>query len=242
MTFQVGIVATDGVILASDTRVTQIEGQAAFSTAEGQRLFSDSWKIVVYDDAPRLAYCWAGDQLQTRIAHDFGDSVRKQKTTLTFQEIREVLTRNATSALSALYPGYPFQLPQGTQALPRKHTGGSVLAAYPGPSGVELWKLRVDNVVDAFTVRDKTAAGDMVNPAVFFLEKYYRPSTIEKLLPLAAHTILMGSALSSSAVNGLEIATCRNDRFERLPVEEITELIQFSQKLDRSISALLPWH
>jgi hypothetical protein len=239
VTFQVGIVATDGVILASDTRVTQIEGQALYSTAEGQRLFSTSEKIVVHDEVPRLAYCWAGDQLQSRIAHDFSDSARKEKSTLSFQQIRELLIRTATLALIALYPGYPHELPQGTLASPRKHTGGSVLVAYPGLSTVELWKLRVDCTLDAFPVRDKTAAGDTINPAIFFLEKYYRQDTIDKLLPLAVHTILTAAALNPKDIGGLEIVTCRNERFERLPAERIAELTQFSQTLDRSILELL---
>ena len=39
-------------------------------------------------------------------------------------------------------------------------------------------------------------AGDNVNPAIFWAERYYQELPIEKLVPLAAHLIVAASKLN----------------------------------------------
>jgi hypothetical protein len=235
-TFQVGIAGTDGIILASDTRVTKIEGQRPYSTDAGQRVLSASPKIIIYDDEPRLAYCWAGGETQTRIAGDVARSIRGEKIVIEENRMRELLSAAGHSALSATYPGYPNQLPQGTLELPRRHSAGSVIIAYSGMREVELWKLSLDLVPDPCRIMNNTAAGDAVNPGIFFMQKYYEKIEIDRLLPVAAHTVLMCSAMNKTGIDGLEIVVCRQKKFRKLEEQEIAPLCDFSKQLDESIS------
>src|SRR5258708_3142237 len=68
MTFQVGLVGSDGVLLASDKRVRDVRG--------GLVATFDTDKIVVLDDL-HLAYCFAGDLLARHAAGLIVTELRK---------------------------------------------------------------------------------------------------------------------------------------------------------------------
>lgn len=82
-----------------------------------------------------------------------------------------------------------------------------------------------------------------MNPAAFFVQRYmpvdgYIKRPLEKLILIAAHTVLMASKLNPTGITGLDIALCRHGRaFEMLSPEEIAEVTAESKKIDSQISA-----
>jgi hypothetical protein len=90
-------------------------------------------------------------------------------------------------------------------------------------------------------VHDKTVEGDYGNAAAFFLERYYQcyrvqSRTVEALLPLAVHCILMGAEISGN-VEGLELAVCTRERCEY--IKDLGGLEKFSSQLDSEIARQL---
>jgi len=151
VTFQVGIVATDGVILASDTRLTNTTGIRTLSTTD---------KIICLDN-PRMAYCWCGDLLQGNAAELF--AVSSKDTILESTEIRTQLYQAGSRCIHQIYGDGPMQ-PASQRPL---HTGGAALIAYIGKISVELWRLDITHFAVACPVRDKTSVGDALNPGIF---------------------------------------------------------------------------
>jgi len=62
VTFQVGMVASDGVILASDTRITYTQSARTKSTTEK----------IICEKEPQIAYCWSGDEMLGNVASGSG--------------------------------------------------------------------------------------------------------------------------------------------------------------------------
>lgn len=77
--------------------------------------------------------------------------------------------------------------------------------------GVPLWFLEIRKDPIVKFLYDKRVIGDRPNSAAFFVEQYYDPTrSVRELVPLAAHTILMGHARNGLAVEGLEMLLCEN--------------------------------
>jgi hypothetical protein len=88
-------------------------------------------------------------------------------------------------------------------------------------------------------------AGDNVNPAIFWSERYcirLPLQPIQTLIPLAAHLITAASKLNSLAINGLEIVLCNESGCHRLSDEAIKELTAQASEWDDQIGALFTSH
>ena len=93
LTFQVGLVASDGIILASDTRITEFVG--------GMRTTSTTQKIIV-SDGPRAMYCWSGNPVAGEIATLFLNRLKgaRDKTYPAMGGIRDHLLMSANDTFS----------------------------------------------------------------------------------------------------------------------------------------------
>jgi hypothetical protein len=93
--------------------------------------------------------------------------------------------------------------------------------------------------------RDLQLAGYSLNPACFFIERYYqqgiyRPAHIEQCVFLAAHTILAAGRLSSDRIQGIEIAVCKpKSKPEFVQNETIREVIKRSEALSEQTNESL---
>lgn len=93
--------------------------------------------------------------------------------------------------------------------------------------------------------RDLQLAGYSLNPACFFIEKYYqrvipRPAHIEECVFLAGHTILTAGTLSSDRIQGIEIAICKpKTEPQFVQNETIKEVIRRSDALSKQIEGEL---
>ena len=219
VTFQVGMVGIDGVLLASDKLVTEapINEQSVRQT-----YLSD--KITVLDEE-NLAYCWAGDDLCDSLCNRVRSELKKSPE----RDFKDQLIECGQLELQT-----KRRAPDG-----RELKGGVIFFVRRFPSGVELWKLSTNTSPLANLIRDKTYAGDPTNAARFFVE-YYFPSErlrpIRQLIHLAAHSVLMAAKLNTG-VRGLEMALCAHTKFEKLT--DTRESLQLSGDLDRHIADIL---
>jgi hypothetical protein len=85
-------------------------------------------------------------------------------------------------------------------------------------------------------------AGDNVNPAIFWAERYYQELPIENLLPLAAHLIVAASTLNPTPISGLEIVLCNASGLHRLSDDSIRELKSKATEWDKNIGDLFLTH
>jgi hypothetical protein len=70
VTFQIGALGDEGIVLGSDKRATDEHGGWVRTTY-------DTPKIKMFDDL-RLAYCWAGDALARYAAESIVSAIRKE--------------------------------------------------------------------------------------------------------------------------------------------------------------------
>jgi len=216
MTFQIGMLGSDGVLLASDTLYTHP------GKLPGSRRTYNAKKILIREDEA-MAYCSSGDDVSAKAAELHSNS--------TTVEIYQSMVMSRTTAIEKY------------STIENKNGNhGTVLAAHRTATGVELWYMDVSSQAQLpISIPSHICAGDQQNPAAFLIERYFpkdRRLPIRDLIFLAAHTVLMASKFSSG-VGGLQILLGRPAGFEALSDEDISALKERSRKLDAEITASL---
>ena len=224
MTMQIGMVGTDGVLIASDTLWMNSESTQYANV----RHTGNTTKIEIdYPKGVAIA-CARNMEVAGRIAKDLicemgandwdepGPRVESiaNKTLGESSEQRQefqctIITSSPEPRLFHLHAGI-FKLQKGARC--QQHSG-------------------------------KIIAGDMTNAAAFWAERYY-PSTeprrpIRQLVALSAHLIIAASALNSAGISGLEIVLCDASGIHRLSDESIRKLELQVAERDESISTSL---
>lgn len=232
MTFQMGMVTTEGVLLASDRQLTSLSG-----TRFG-RLIP---KIEFYENE-NFAHCSAGDNfceiftdvIRTRLAKgvDFtGD----------WQHVRQALRDTVTEARGKEAKARRKILRSLDRKPVAKWTGGHTMLVFRGGAGVTLWTVDTSGqnpTILPVDMGERAIAGDKISPALFFIERYFKlvPKTLDALIPLAAHTVLMAE---SDYVGGLQIGLFTKDEFRILTDEELKPYIELSKQIDSGVAKLL---
>jgi hypothetical protein len=67
-------------------------------------------------------------------------------------------------------------------------------------------------------------AGDSLNAAIFWAERYYQKLPIERLIPLSAHLVFIAHRFNSATISGLEIVACKPDGIHRLSPQSLADL------------------
>jgi hypothetical protein len=219
MTFQVGMVGTDGVLLASDLLYTGYAGDFRQS---------GSGSKIIYD-GKQIAYCASGGSRPLAVASHYakyfceGDGEQAFMTRQRLIDARNSVEKEFT---------------------PSAASDGELLLAQAIEGHVELWHMgiRLGDYSAPHPPPDRYCIGDTRNSAMFFVERYApRTSTGGKLQPLerlkllAAHTILTAARLNQTGIGGLEMLICKPDGFRFVSVEEIADLKSKSDTLDREI-------
>jgi hypothetical protein len=213
VTFQIGMVGSDGVLLASDRLVTRFIPH---------RATSEIVKIVVREDLG-LAYCCSGDDSfanRVRIILDAHLGKKAIPIESHLSEGIEVARRGGNLGQGSVLIAY---------LTPRK------VYLYQ----LEMTQKPPDF---ACAVLDRWSIGDQTNAAVFFSEQYLPkspPPPVASLVSLAAHTVLMAHARNPTGVGGLDITVCTMDGFYSLPEKELSALRQKSSALDSDIRSRL---
>ena len=226
VTFQIGMVGSDGVLLASDRLHTQ------FSPYRN-RFLSD--KISVHEDIG-LAYCCTGDDLTTIVMQHVLGSVRADR--------KWPIELHLSTGVDRALEGLASRSKQGVLERPLRR--GSVLAVYRASRAVQLWKFDIDvelsKQLPAYLIENHCCIGDDVNAASFFVERYFDNNhkvPLAHLAQLAAHTVLMAGATNPTGVDGLDIVLCTQEGFTPIDEKELSCLKQQSAELNSHISAVL---
>jgi len=190
MTLQVGLVGKDGIVMASDRRMWEYE--------EGSGSVGNVSKFLT---APGMVCCWSGDGLAIHAAYALRDldwrDIPNDK-----DAIRDAL-RKAAIETRKEYVEYRSKLNQEVnEAVVRK-----VLVVCHD----QLWILNLGFPrPTAEQSLDRAVAGDSRNTCRHFINKYAVNCTelpIDRLITLAAYTVLVAADENPEGVGGLEVVT-----------------------------------
>jgi hypothetical protein len=215
MTLQVGLIGTDGVVLASDRLVTTFDGLNWHSSL-GTKFYT----------CPGMACCWSGaiegEHAAKFMRDEFAHDVKAS------QEL--LLVRCAELGWKTIHGDSNIQY--------EGHRNTTVLAAFDDGS---LWETDVFRKSVARRKRDHAWAGDF-KTTTEHLTRHYAPGGVEigHLIVLAAHVICMGRRENNGGIDGLEVVVIRNGQpplFLSPEQEKILE--ERSNSIHASIAALL---
>ena len=223
MTFQIGIVTDDGVMLASDRKNTSIHGYRTSQMVS---------KIRVSDNG-NLGYCSAGDTSFCAILETVVDEEMSTG--------RMKFTGEQTSVYRAILEC--LRIAQGQdetfrreRGLP-KTTGGSTIFVFREGEDITLWTVNTTEQVPSISLSlpgEYVKAGDANTPAVFFPHRYFDKvqHTAKALIPLAVHTVLMAEG---EYVKGVQVGLFTRNEFKILSDDELKPYIELSKEIDSEI-------
>jgi hypothetical protein len=226
MTFQIGMVGSDGIIIASDRRCCY--PGCPYTDAS----LTDKITVV---ESKKLAYCCAGDQLCIAAAKRIVGQIDEQQGDL------EIKSWFETCAVEVVKAERERQQSVGMQPGEIPPRGGSILLAYCKSVPPALWRIEIPVGPPPWAqkIENKNRIGDSSTPACFFSERYYRGRPVDELIFLAAHTVLTAGAMNPAGIGGLDVVLCKPSGFEVLPAERIAVLNAQSERLHLQISESL---
>ena len=217
MTLQIGLVGSDGVVLASDRLVNVYEG-SDYTRSLRSKFFSNDGVVC----------CWSGDSVARHAASYVRDL------DWSTSEDRDQQLRSCNDRAWKLQFG-STNVPMAQQMTRRK-----LLVAFP--SDCSLWEVELSDSSLAERVLDKTVAGSNRTTIKHLINNYIpkNPLPVGSLLLMAGHAILMGHREQSGDIDGLEIAIIRAGEGIRFLSEEQTrELTERSDAIHTSITEQL---
>jgi len=214
MTLQVALVGTDGLILASDTKVNVLN-QNFNSTATRS-------KVLIAHDR-KIAACWSGEQWPS---YNLADQIVRRMSDADFQYPYNSLRTLASEIVNR----------RGIHGEEYASAEVIVVTNQNEPKTYEITATR--DRCDCWR-QDKIVKGHLANPALYFTERYYDRLSIARLLPLAAHVIVNAGRINPRGIEGLEVILCTKEGFETLNAAEIAELVAWSDKADSEIKRLI---
>jgi hypothetical protein len=186
MTLQIGLVGVDGLVLASDRLVQQYES--------GSRSVSIVSKFL---QGAGVLCCYSGDYISEQSAY----GIQKHEWTAMSSRDKET-TRSVLIGI-----GNEAATKAETKDGTLSNCARKVLAALYGE---QLWLLEPggQNTSIANQVLDRAVAGDTENTCRYFINKYANDcycTPVDKLIRLAAYTVLAAGEENPHGVRGLEI-------------------------------------
>jgi hypothetical protein len=226
MTMQVGMVGTDGILIAGDTQWT--ENQTAY------RYSTNSTKFVIDEDLGIAISRAVSMETAAKMADEILSLYRQDQDWMSHDlfSISKLGTRVLDSVVSGREAAHCFVAT--TRPVPKLHLFKSVQLSEP--NGKTHWGIVCNEVLT------RTFAGDTHNSAVFWSERYYPRLSkvpIRNLVRLAAHTIVTARLLHNGGISGLEMILCDTSGIHRLPDQSIVELELQSIERDRAIGESL---
>jgi len=224
MTLQVGMVGTDGVLIASDTRWMNTPRWA--NPESPPRATFNSPKIIVNHARGIAISCARNMETAHHVASEIISGLKDEDWE---------------------YPILPIE-GIGAKVLPSagERNDAQCLIAFTRPTP-RLFLFQFGMINGQWgsicqSMQTTAIAGDNVNPAIFWAERYYRELPIESLLPLAAHLIVSAGALNPTAISGLEIVLCDAAGLHRLSDDSTRDLKAKATESDRNIGDLFLSH
>jgi len=236
VTFQIGIVGLDGVLLASDCQ--HVSGIGVYGANEPYIPYKhSSMSSKLYWSGGEIGCCPSGNDYsdiaaQYCINHSSEQASTKQ---LLHDACHLVLkmAKNQGSSIDQL---------QGSLLLVRRDHGRSELWA----ADIQDAEMTEEIIVPKRPrlIHNHVWSGDRANPTVFFIERYFQGRadlSIDDLAFVAAYVVNTAAKLNDAGIRGMEILLCPHGTkpFEVVSEEKIMALIERSEQLDREIGMRL---
>jgi hypothetical protein len=225
MTFQIGFAASDGVLLASDQKHTNLYGFPASTLAP---------KIKI-SDSGYFAYCSAGDtDFSNLLAESVEGRITRNRSEFTSMSDGKTRAELLQCVKTARRKDKAYRKQRGVT---QPSVGGSVLFVFRRDGIPSLWMVSATApVAEASLIvpGEIIKAGFANSPAVFFLSRYAEKieGTMQSFIPLAIHTVLMAEC---DTVKGVEIGLFGSDVFRKMTDEELQPYIERSKRIDSVI-------
>lgn len=215
MTMQVGMVGTDGVLLASDTQWNEEIGMVRGYTNAHKIKTNDECGVAISQSGKMVTAGYLADAI-------IAATLEKRKWFCDEVDSKQKIEKKV---LAFARPG--SELCQ-------------CLVAFTQPD-IQLWRFQTVEIRKSWELVgeqsfSKIYAGDCKNASIFWGERYYprQPRVpIRTLVPLAAHLIIAAHPLNTSGVSGLEIVLCDKNGITRLTDEEISGLELRASEMDK---------
>ena len=225
MTIQIGMVATDGVLIAGDTQWTATPRLVDQYWAAGRYGYNSS-KIRINQERAMAISC----------ARDMGTACA-----IADRIMVELKDKEFASPVAAIEDIAKRVVSSGSE----KRDAHCLIALGGTNPQLFLFQFVMDN--DQWTplcqkMESIAIAGDNQNAAIFWAERYYKKQPIEQLIPLAAHLVVCAHQLNTATISGLEVVLCDASGCHRLSEESIRDLQTKTEEWDRSIGDIFLSH
>ncbi|HEY6769054.1 MAG TPA: hypothetical protein VI386_30290 [Candidatus Sulfotelmatobacter sp.] len=217
MTVQVGMLGSNGIVLASDTKWNR----EPLKTLEDSRDDYGSSKIKI-SDSRRIAVTCARDMLAASfLASALMDGLKPE-----VWEDAEIPIRDIGCAAMAT----------------QRHLNVECLVALAAPNPCLYMFQYANQGTHVLSVRISTRIhiGDSTNPAKYWSLRYYRRLPVKRLMRLAAQVVTDAHEMNTATVDGLEIVYCEHDSgFHRMSDRENRKLEATARGYSNDIGEML---
>jgi len=191
MTMQIGLLGTDGLVLASDTKWTlrqQLDGATVLAALGGSK--------IAINDAKTIAITLAGDMAKAyRLARAIFAVPELEKESDIDARLRRI-----------------WRIGNEITGDPKPQC--LIAFSIPEPT-LFLFQWIDAQSPECIPIPTYAFAGDSINAAIYFPMRYYEIDEIKRLKQLAAHLIVAAGEINSGYISGLEMVCCENGIFER---------------------------
>jgi hypothetical protein len=223
MTMQVGMVAQDGILLASDTLSTRqpIPGSPIGAVWFGY----NSQKILISEDSRIAVTCARDMMLASRVAEALINGLPSEVRASPQMHIRNIASVELSNA--------------------HENEIECLIALLdPAPALFHLQCLRGGSESYCPRITTFAFAGDRCNSSIFWAMRYYEATLhnshfVLAMAPLASQIILDAAKMNSGSIRGLEIVYSDASGFHRMPEPEIRRQEEQAAIRSKKIERLL---
>lgn len=225
MTIQVGMVGTDGVLIAGDTQWTAMPKLIDTYWAAGRHGYNAS-KIKVNHTRGIAISCAMDMGTACAIADKIMVELKDENFAFPEAIVQEI-------AMSVYLRTSEKRQAHCLIALPRPQPQ---LFLFQFVTDGEQWSPQCERM------HSKAFCGDTVNAAIFWGEHYYKKLPVEQMSPLAAHLVVCAGKRNTAMISGLEIVFCTTSGCRRLSDDSIRDLQTKAEEWDKSFGEVLLNH
>jgi hypothetical protein len=193
MTMQLGMIGSDGIVLASDTRHTV----SPLYAGSGARHHYGASKIKI-DSTGKIAVACSGDM---DTAKAIADRIFSDPTVVNDPHHREQRIWDIGNAIA-----------NGQDA--------ECIVAFSDSRLYFFQSANDGRNIQCLEITDSIHAGDGINAATFWTTRYYRRLPARRLLRLAAFVIFAAHKIANGGIKGLEMVYWDGTKFLRLSGKE----------------------
>jgi len=225
MTMQIGMVGTDGVLIASDTQWTNTPRLKVNQAWTGSRGRYNANKITINHERGMAISSARSMETAGTVAHRIISDLKDEDFTYPQSPI-EHIGEDVLASVSRQERSDAQCLISLTRPLPQLFLFqfGTINNKYGS----------ICQKMESYAI-----AGDNLNAAIFWAERYSERLPLASLIPLAAHLIVCAARLNSATISGLEIVLCDISGIHRLSDESIFNLKVEATERDKSIGESL---